>query len=181
MAKKASARRYAQAIFEIALETKQPDKWLADLKRMAIAAGERGFLSVLENPKLKSEDRNRLLSGVLGGVSPLALNLLNVLITRASVRIISEIVVDYETLLNNYRGMETAEVTTAVPLDEQDITKLTERIGAIVGKKVVLKTAVDPSIIGGIVARVGGQLLDGSTRSQLEALRKTLVGAERKQ
>ena len=80
----------------------------------------------------------------------------------------------------NYRGIETAEVTTAVPLDDKDKKKLAEKLGALVGAKVELKTQVDPEILGGIVARVGGKLLDGSTRSKLAALKKELVGGERK-
>lgn len=80
----------------------------------------------------------------------------------------------YQRLLDSYRGIERAEITTAVPLDEEDKQRLEERLGAIVGKKAVLKPKVDSSVIGGIVARIGDKLLDGSTRSQLMALKKEL-------
>ncbi|MGD9143877.1 MAG: ATP synthase F1 subunit delta, partial [Dehalococcoidia bacterium] len=79
-------------------------------------------------------------------------------------------------LLDTYRGIEPAKVITAVPLDEKDKQKLTERLSAVVGKQVVLKAEVDPEILGGIIARVGGKLLDGSTRSKLAALKRELTG-----
>ena len=84
---------------------------------------------------------------------------------------------EYQQLLDSYRGIEQAEVTTAIPIDDEAKLKLGKCLGAIVGKKVVLKPEVDPSIIGGIIARIGGKLLDGSTRSKLAALKKELIGA----
>ena len=78
--------------------------------------------------------------------------------------------------MDNYHGLEHAEVTTAVPLDDKDTQRLSERLGTLVGKKVVLKTEVDPQLLGGFVARIGGKLLDGSTRSRLLALKKEIQG-----
>ncbi len=89
---------------------------------------------------------------------------------------LGDIADEYQRLLDSYRGIEEAEVTTAIPLDDEDKLRLGERLGAIVGKKVVIKPEVDSSLIGGIVARIGGKLLDGSTRSRLEALKRELSG-----
>ena len=180
MARKAYARRYAQAVFEIALEKKELERWQSDLQKIVDTVGDAAFLAALESPKIKFDDKTRLLSERLGEVNPLALNLVRLLITRASIGIIGAIAKEYQRMLDGYHGIEPAEVITAVPLDDKDMQKLTENLGALVGKKVVLKSKVDPSVIGGIVARVGGKLLDGSTRSKLAALRKELVGAERK-
>jgi len=80
--------------------------------------------------------------------------------------------------LDSYRGIEQAEVITAVPLDDKDKKRLEEHLGVVVGKKVVLKSRVDSSLIGGIVARIGGKLLDGSTHSKLMALRNELASGE---
>jgi F-type H+-transporting ATPase subunit delta len=74
-------------------------------------------------------------------------------------------------------GLEHAKVITAIPLDEGDKKKLSERLAAITGKKIVLTTEVDPAIVGGFVARVGDKLIDGSTKAKLEALRRQLVRA----
>ena len=180
MARKAYARRYAQAVFEIALEKKELERWQSDLQKIVSAVGDAAFLAALESPKIKLDDKTRLLSERLGDINPLALNLVRLLITRASIGMIGDIAEEYQRLLDSYRGIEPAEVITAIPLDDKDKQKLTENLSALVGKKVVLKSEVDSSVIGGIVARVGGKLLDGSTRSKLAALRRELVGVERK-
>jgi F-type H+-transporting ATPase subunit delta len=177
VARKAYARRYAQAVFEMALEGKELEKWQADLQKMASAVSDAAFLAVLESPKIKLDDKIRLLSESQGDISPMALNLVRLLITRGSIGMIGAISEEYQRLLDSYHGIETAEVITAVPLDDREMQKVTAKLGALVGKKVVLKSRVDASVIGGIVARVGGKLLDGSTRSQLAALKKGLVSA----
>lgn len=180
MARKTYARRYAQAIFEIALEKKELERWQSDLQKIVSTVGDGVFLAAMESPKIKFDDKIRLLSERLGDVNPLALNLVRLLITRAGIGMIGDIADEYQRLLDGYHGIEPAEVITAVPLDDKDIQKLTESLSALVGKKVVVKSEVDPRVIGGIVARIGGKLLDGSTRSKLAALRRELVGTERK-
>jgi F-type H+-transporting ATPase subunit delta len=79
-------------------------------------------------------------------------------------------------LLDSYRGIEQAEVVTAVPLDQGDTQRLSQRLSAVLGKNISIKAEVDASIIGGIVARVGGKLLDGSTRGKLLALKQKIAG-----
>ncbi len=179
MPRKAYARRYAQAVFEIALEKKELERWQSDLKKIVSAVGDAVFLAALESPKIKFDDKTRLLSERLGDINPLALNLVRLLITRASVGMIGDIAEEYQRLLDSYRGIEPAEVITAIPLDDEDTLRLAERLGAVVGKKVVIKPEVDSGLIGGIVARIGGKLLDGSTRSRLEALKRKLSGVTR--
>ena len=179
MASKAYARRYAQAVFEIALEKKELERWQADLEKVAGVAADANFLAALESPRLKLEDKSRLLSEQLGDINPLAMNLVRLLITRDSAGIIGEIAGEYQRLLDSYNGIEPAEVVTAVPLDDEDKKRLTENLSALVGKQVTLKSEVDPGILGGVIARVGGKLLDGSTRSRLAALKRELTGAER--
>jgi F-type H+-transporting ATPase subunit delta len=171
--RKFNTRRYAQAVFEIALEKKDPERWLSDLQKIADAVGDETFLAVLESPKIKFEDKSRLLER-LGGIDPMVLNLVRLLIARGGVNMIPEIAAEYRRLLDEYHGIQTAAVVTAVPLDSEDKEKLAKSLGARVEKKVVLDAAVNPEIIGGIIARVGGKLLDGSTRSKLIALKKEL-------
>ncbi len=175
MPKKMNARRYAQAVFEIALEKNELERWQSDLQKIVDALGEGMFLAVLESPKIKIEDKSRLLKR-LGDINPLALNLVKLLITRGAVSMVPAIAGEYRRLLDDYHGIQTAEVVTAVPLDKNDEEKMAADLSAMVRKKVVLEPAVDPDIIGGIVARVGGKLLDGSTRAKLLALKKELVG-----
>jgi len=180
MARGAQARRYSQAAFEIALEMKELDRWQSDLQKIVSVVGDADFKAALESPKFPVEDKARLLSERLKGINPLALNLLRLLIARGKLDIIGDVAAEYQRLLDSYRGVESAEVTTAIPIGDEDKAKLTKYLGEIVGKKVVLTSEVDPSLVGGITARIGGKLLDGSTRSKLAALKRELGGAARK-
>ncbi len=180
MPRKVYGRRYAQAVFEIALEKKELERWQADLQKIVGAIGDDTFLAAMESPKIKIDKKTELLKKRLGDINPLALNLVLMLINRGGVGMIGEIAEEYQRLLDAYHGIQTAEVITAVPIDDKDKEKLAGNIGALVGTKVVLESEVDPEILGGIVAKVGGKLLDGSTRSKLAALKRELVGTERK-
>lgn len=179
MARRASARRYAQAVFQIALEEKELDLWLADLVKIGHLGEDAALVAVVGNPKVRFADKAKLLSGQLTGVNPLALNLVRILVLRNRFDLVGEIAAEYQRLLDSYRGIEPAEVITAVPIDEGDRQRLVQRLEAMVGKKVTLKTAVDPGLLGGVVARVGGKLLDGSTRTRLEALKEAMGAAKR--
>jgi len=175
VARRLHARRYAQAVFEIALEKKELDRWQSDLRTVAMLGEDTTIVAFLENPKFNFEAKAKLLSEQLVDMNPLALNLLYLLLTRGRLSMVGEIADEYQRLLDSYHGIEQAEVITAVPLDDEDRLKLGERIGAIVGKKVAVKPEVDPSLVGGFIARIGGKLLDGSTRNKLEALKRELV------
>lgn len=175
MPKKANARRYAQAVFEIALETRALERWQADLQKLAGAIGNADFLAAMESPKIRFEDKSRLLSR-LGDIGPLALNLARLLIVKNGIGLMGEIAGDYQRLVDAYHGVQTAKVVTAVPIDDKDKTKLAENLGAIVGSKIVIESEVDPGILGGVIARIDGKLLDGSTRSKLVALKRDLAG-----
>ena len=179
MARRVYARRYSQAVFEIALERKELDRWQSDLRKIASLSEDATFIAFLESPKFHFDDKARLLSERLGDINPLALNLVYLLVARGRLSIVGDIADGYQRLLDSYRGIEQAEITTAVPLDEEDKLRLEEHLGAIVGKKVVVKPEVDSSLIGGIIARIGGKLLDGSTRNKLDALKEDLVRAGR--
>lgn len=179
MARKAYARRYSQAVFEIAVERQELDRWQSDLVKIASLGDDDAFSMLLESPRLHFNDKARLLSERLGDVNPLALNLACLLVSRGRFSIVGEIADEYQRLLDSYRGIEPAEVITATPLTDEDKLRIEERLSAIVDRKVVIKPEVNPGLIGGIVARVGGKLLDGSTRSRLEALKREMSGGGR--
>jgi len=161
----------------MALEANELDRWQSDLRRIASLAEDATLITFLENPKTHFDDKAKLLSEWLDGINPLALNLVYLLVARGRLGILGDIANEYQRLLDSYHGIEQAEVVTAIPLNEGDKLRLAEHLGAIVGKKVTLKTEVDSSIIGGIIARIGGKLLDGSTRSKLIALKREMARA----
>jgi F-type H+-transporting ATPase subunit delta len=177
MAKKNYARRYAQALFEIALEHNELDKWQADLWEVAAIAGDAKARAFLENPGVSPAAKAGLLSRVLKEKNPLVQNLISLLLARDSLGMARDIALAYHERLNAFRGIEQARVTTALPIDEQQAQDLEQRIGVLVGKKVRATFEVDPRVVGGFVARIDGKLLDGSTRTRLAMLKKTMAGA----
>ncbi len=176
MPRKAHAGRYARAVFEIALEKNELEKWQADLEKAAGVMADATFLAAMESPKIKLENKARLLSERLGDIGPLARNFLLLLVSRNAIGLLGQIAAAYRRLVDAYHGVEEAEVVTAVPLEEEEKNKLAEKLSALVGSRVVVKPQIDPAVLGGVVARVGGKLLDGSTRSRLTALKKELRG-----
>lgn len=171
------AKRYSQAVFEIARERNELEKWQEDLQQLTNLAQNPEFVSVIDNPKFSIEDKSALLKSQLKDIGQMALNLTYLLTHRNKFNLITAISTGYQELLDEYRGIEKAEITTAVPLDEIEKSKLIERISALISKKIVLSVKVDPNIVGGIIVRVGGKIIDGSTKSQLAALRNELVSA----
>lgn len=175
MARVASAKRHAQAIFKLALEKNEVDKWRAELIAIATALSDQQLMTILENPKIHLSDKEQLIAKCLPELSQLATNFAYLLIAKQRLGILGQIVTEYEHMADAHQGLEHAKVTTAIPIDEVEQKKLSERLAAITGKRVVLTTEVDPSIVGGFVARIGDTLIDGSTKAKLEALKKRLV------
>ncbi|HJM36364.1 MAG: F0F1 ATP synthase subunit delta [Dehalococcoidales bacterium] len=174
MARRAYARRYARAVFQVALERQELDRWQSDLNKVVGLGKDDDLVALLENPKLRFSDKAKLLAERLGEINPFALNLVYLLVTRDKFSLVGEINEEYQRLLDSHHGIEPAVVVTAVLLDDETKSRLAKRLEAIVGKKVVVQHEVDPNVLGGVVARVGGKLLDGSTRSRLVALKKEL-------
>lgn len=170
------AKRYSQAIFEIALERKELDKWNLDLQVLNTLSGNSELTSVMENPRFSFEKKSKLLETQIKGISKNAANLAYLLIGKGCFSLVSGIYSEYRLMLENYRGIEKAEVITAVQLEEQEITRLSEQLGNMSGKKVTMSLRVDPQIIGGIIVRIGGKIIDGSTRGQLASLKNELLG-----
>jgi F-type H+-transporting ATPase subunit delta len=174
------AKRYSQAIFQIALQKKEIERWQGDLKRIAAMAKNADLSGAINNPRFSFEQKSRLLKSQLKDLNPLVLNLAYILINRGDFGLIEEIYYAYQRLVDDYNGIEKAEVSTSIPLEEKERESLVAYLRALTGKKVVLVERVDPSIIGGLTARVGGKIIDGSTISQLELLRYYLTRAGEK-
>jgi len=179
MARVSSGKRYAQAAFELALEKNELESWQISLGKIAGIAANAKLMALLENPKLSFDVKRDLLEERLGEVNPLALNLACLLMSRGRLRIAGNISQQYALLLDAHYGIEHAEVVTALPLDDEDKERISNRLGEMTGRKVVIDAQVDPSVIGGFKAKVGDMLIDGSIRNRLESLRKRLVGAGR--
>ena len=171
-----SAKRYAQAAFEISLANNTLDQWMADLKKLGEAAKDPAFAIIMDSPRIPLSEKERVARRRLEGVQPLVLNLVLLIISKGRVELIDSLVNNYERLLNAHRGIEQATVTTAVALSKEEEEAVAGKLGRLTGKKIVMETRVDPSIIGGMVARVGDKIIDGSTRTRLQAMKRSLAG-----
>ncbi|MBM3165950.1 MAG: ATP synthase F1 subunit delta [Chloroflexi bacterium] len=172
-----SSKRYAQAVFEIAKEKNQLEKWQPELKRITGLAQDSEAMSLLENPKVPFDLKAKLAQEKLGKISPLALNLTYLLILKGRLRSIPQIADEYQRLLDEHRGIRHAEVTTAIPLDDTGKKKIAQSLEAMIGKKLSLSLKVDTDIIGGFVARIDDSLIDCSIHSKLEQMKRSLAEA----
>lgn len=172
---RASARRHAQAAFQIALERKELEGWRGDLERLSEAVKDPLLFAFLESPRIHFDEKVRILRQRLEGLNPLVMNLALLLVSRGRLGLVADMVLEYERLVDEHRGIAHAEVATAVPLEPGEKAKLVRRLGVLVDREIVLTTRVNPAIIGGLVARVGDKLIDGSTKSRLLALRESLM------
>jgi F-type H+-transporting ATPase subunit delta len=179
MARLTSGKRYAQAAFKLALEKGELDSWQASLRKIAEMSTDEKPVALLENPKLLFEAKKALLAERLGKLNPLALNLAYLLVHKNRLSIAGDISLQYDRLLDTHYGVEHIEVITALPLGDEDRERISSQFGEITGHKVAIDAQVDPSIVGGIKAKIGDTLIDGSIRNRLEALRKSLVGIGR--
>lgn len=177
MAAVASARRYAQAVFSLALDHGQVEDWREDLKVIAATLADPQLAPILENPKMHFADKVELLDRCLPDLGRLPLNFACLVVSKQLLGLVSQIVAEYQRMADAHEGREHARLLTAVPLEEDEAQRMVEHLGRLTGKKIVLATDVDPGVIGGFVARIGDRLIDGSTRAKLEALRNRLVAA----
>jgi F-type H+-transporting ATPase subunit delta len=174
MAATVKSMRYARAAFEIAMEQNKPDEWRQDLEKVANVAADPDVFAFLESPKIALAKKAGLLKGQLKDVEPMVFNLLYVLVEKGNAGITGEVAAEYSRLLDSQRGIEQAEVTTAAPLSQAELDTLQKQLSKIIGKDIVMNARVDPSLIGGMVARVGDKIIDGSAKGRLAVLRREI-------
>ncbi|HEV2127481.1 MAG TPA: ATP synthase F1 subunit delta [Thermomicrobiales bacterium] len=169
-----AAKRYVQAIVEIARENGSFDAWKGDLERFEAIARDETVLAYLQNPSVQDARKKQAVDVVLTEAQPEARNLAHLLIERHRVDIIPEIVQGFDEALLAEQGIVLADVTTAEAIDPSMQEAVRERIGELVGKRVQLRMHTDPDIIGGLIARIGDEVIDGSVQTRLRRMRARL-------
>lgn len=172
-----SARRYAEALFSIARPNQAYDVWLRDLERLDAILQDENAHQVLTSPAVPEEERQAALEKLLPDARPEFRNLIRLLLQRNRLKLVPEILAAFREQVDEERGIVTAEVTSAMPLDEGLRSVVAERLARFSGKQVRLELSVDPQLIGGIVARIGDELIDDSVRGRLQRLRHQLAQA----
>jgi F-type H+-transporting ATPase subunit delta len=171
-----AARRYAEAAFEIAQRDDSVDAWRDELQRAAAIIGDERIGGFLTNPALALEARADSVSRALDKqVSRPVLNLVQMLLRRGRIDQLGRVAEAFRQLDNRRQGITEATATAASELTRDEVQALTSRLEQFTGGRVNLTVAIDPALLGGVVVRVGDQMIDGSVRGRLERLRNRLV------
>jgi F-type H+-transporting ATPase subunit delta len=171
-----AAKRYAEGAYLLAKEEGKEDAWLEGLTAMAELFGNREAAAFVESSRASPAGKAELVESALAGVDPLVLNLARLLLRRRKTALGPQIRDAYQELLDEARGISHATVISAVPLSEDEVRAVTEKIGEMTGGRAIVDTQVDESILGGLIVRIGDRLIDGSTKSKLLALKQQLAG-----
>ena len=170
------AQVYARSLFAVARERGMLDLIREQLAQFAEALARNRELAVFFfSPYFSSAEKQQSLAGLLDGAEEVFLNFLALLIENHRMPVIFRVRHEYERLWEEENRTLPVEITSAIALDEQTTESLGRTIGERAGRKVMLAARVDPEIIGGIVIRVGNSILDASTRTRLEQLRRQVA------
>lgn len=171
-----SPRRYAEAAFELARADGKLDQWLADLRTASEMLGDKAVQRTLDDPSVPFGEKRAGLEKLLGPViARPVLNLVLLLVERDRASLLRPVVDEYVRRLNRERGILTATLTSAAPLDDAETNGVRARLEQLTGASIELTSNVDASLIGGLTVRVGDRLIDASVRGRLERLRERLV------
>lgn len=169
-----SAKRYVQALVELAREGRSFDAWQRDLDVLRDLVDDPQVREYLQNPSVQTSRKVNVVESSLANVQPQARNLAHMLIERRRVSLIPEIARLFDEAVLSERGIALVDVTTADPLDADGQALVRDHLKRILGKEIELRLSEDPAIIGGFVARAGDQVIDGSVTNQLRRLRARL-------
>jgi F-type H+-transporting ATPase subunit delta len=175
----AIGRRYAKALLELADEQKQMDAVVADIAKVREAWQlSADFRELVSNPVLPRPAIKSVLNAILEklAVSDLVRNTLNLLVDRGRLAQLDQIMEEFDVLAEAKTGRVRAEITTARPMSDSYFEQLKTKLAEITGAEVVVVKKEDPSLIGGVVTRIGDQVFDGSIKNRLTELRETLLG-----
>ena len=175
-----AARRYARALFDVVL------KQNGDLDRVgreldefaALVASNHALHTVITNPAVPAAKKRGLVDAIVkqaGEVSDPVARTLALLADRDRLALVPQLARAYAERVMDHRQIVRAEVTTAVPLDDARTKALAEALGRATGRQVLVEPKVDAAILGGVVARVGSVVYDGSVARQLERMKEQLV------
>lgn len=178
-ARRSAAVRYAKALFGLAREAGRVDEVRAELDGL-LAAIEKvpALAEVFVRPIHPAGERRRALAALAGplGLSPLLAHFCSYLIDQRRTRDLATIRDDYVRLAEEAAGRLRGEVVSAAPLDAAALDRVRGALARRLGREIELQVRVDPDLVGGLVARVGDLVFDGSLRAQLAQLRAQLTG-----
>jgi F-type H+-transporting ATPase subunit delta len=171
------AGRYATALFELALETNAIDSALADLHRFEALLAESGDLTrLVRSPVFTADVQLNALTAVIdrAGIGGLAAQFLKTVASNRRLFAIGEIIKAFAALVARHKGEVHAQVTVAERLSDTHRDEIKSTLDAVTGKNVRVDVKVDPSIIGGLIVKLGSRMIDSSLRTKLNALKHAM-------
>lgn len=169
------AGRYANALFELALDNKAVDAIKADLDRFDALIGESPDLNrLVRSPVFDADEQLRALAAVLdkAGIGGLAANFLRVVTTNRRLFAVRDMIRAYRALVARHKGEVTAQITVAEPLSDKNRDALGDALKSVTGgKDIDFDVKIDPAIIGGLIVKVGSRMVDSSLRTKLNAIK----------
>ncbi len=171
--------RYAVALFELARDGKTLDTVGESLAALKAAISESAdFKGLIYSPVLSRDAAAKAIAAVAAsmGLDPLTSNFVGVLAQNRRLSQLPAVIRTFQTLLSNHKGETLAEVISAHPLSKTQITALQKSLRARVGRDVSLDAKVDPAILGGLVVKIGSQMIDSSIRTRLNTLAQAMKG-----
>ncbi|AMA55168.1 F0F1 ATP synthase subunit delta [Bradyrhizobium sp. CCGE-LA001] len=172
--------RYATALFELARDQKVVDEVKADLDKFDALLSESADLKrLVRSPVFAADAQSKALTAVLdkAGIAGISANFLKVLTANRRLFAVADIVRDYRILVAKFKGETTADVTVAEALSDKNLDALKVALKSVTGKDVALNVKVDPSIIGGLVVKLGSRMVDGSLRTKLNSIKHAMKEA----
>ena len=171
-------RMYARALFQAAREEGKLDQVASELQQLAAALAEVPQLrAFLRNPQIDPPEKAAVLEQLVEGASDLTRNFVRLVAERGRAAEIATVSAELDALVDKEQNRLAVELTTAYELSDEEARSIVERIEQASGRKVEATRSVDPSLVGGIVLRIGSFRADGSVRGRLERLRQELTTA----
>ena len=177
----AIARRYAKALLLIGKEDGQAETYREELSGLVgLISDQKGLDQAINNPLYDADQRRRVLEAVIrqGSLSKVMHSFLLLLFDKGRFGILGHINQFYQVLADELKGIARASLVSATALSEETVEKIRKALCQKTGKEVLLDVEQDPSLIGGIVTRIGDLVLDGSIKTQLLNMRESLKRGE---
>ncbi|MFS8036449.1 F0F1 ATP synthase subunit delta [Xanthobacter sp. AM11] len=171
------AGRYATALFELATGAGAVDSVKADLDRLSALIDESADLArLVKSPVFSADEQLKAISAILDqvGISGLSGNFVKLVAQNRRLFALPRMISDYAALVAASRGETTAQVTVAAPLGDAHLATLKEALAAQTGKDVKLDVTVDPSILGGLIVKLGSRMVDASLKTKLNSIRHAM-------
>ena len=172
--------RYATALFELARDEKSIDAVKADLDRFDAMLNDSADLDrLVRSPVFSADAQSKALGAVLdkAGIAGISANFLKVLIANRRLFAVRDVMRAFRALVAKFKGQVTADVTVAEALSDRNLDALKSSLKSVTGKDVTLNVKVDPSIIGGLVVKLGSRMVDSSLRTKLNSIKHAMKEA----